>query len=592
MHRQKKFRSDNAARMANDQSQIDTTVIVLAPDGQQAVREAIGCLDKVLFEVETLIDLAIPDPHLKIAAHVMMGHLDGRLVTPSSAIAAAGVPYATAVRRLKALTDAGLVEQRPKPPTGKTYSLHPSAQLVERWLQLASRLPRIAEELAGSVETREDYYFGGSYQKSQVIPPIRPLTQPLALPGGLRILVHGDPTFMVMDNLKRQFEQVVGCPISQRAFSIDRLHGEALRNAERKESRYDIIAVDLPWIGEFAEKGVLEPLDAVMDVERLDHPDFHTAGWQAAHWGGRPYGVPSQTTPELLFYRRDLFAEADLDPPRTTDALLAAAKHFHTPARAFWGIAFNGARGTPLGHQFLFLMAAFGGPVVEMPRIAGGYDAAGLANGPVVPTIDTEPGHAAADFLHQLLAYAPPDILSMSWYERVRPYAEGRVAMAYGYTLLVPYFERDANSPAARTTDYLPHPAGGDGASVAPVGGYVLGIPKNLAPDRRRAAVDALVVFTSPEAQKLYAQNGSRTCPRYSVGSDPEVRQLSTAFEAVDQMSWRDELQFWPRPPIPQINEIVQICGEEMHDMLRGSIRPAEALKRAQGRADAAVKRP
>jgi multiple sugar transport system substrate-binding protein len=27
-------------------------------------------------------------------------------------------------------------------------------------------------------------------------------------------------------------------------------------NAQRKTSRYDLIAVDLPWIGEFAEKGV------------------------------------------------------------------------------------------------------------------------------------------------------------------------------------------------------------------------------------------------------------------------------------------------------------------------------------------------
>ena len=35
-------------------------------------------------------------------------------------------------------------------------------------------------------------------------------------------------------------------------------------------------------------------------------------------------------------------------------------------------------------------------------------------------------------------------------------------------------------------------------------------------------------------------------------------------------MSLRDELQYWPRPPIPQIIEIFEICGQEMHDMLRG----------------------
>jgi hypothetical protein len=52
------------------------------------------------------------------------------------------------------------------------------------------------------------------------------------------------PTFMVMDNLKRQFEQVVGTDIHQRAFSIDRLHQEALRNAERKAAA----TTSSPWI--------------------------------------------------------------------------------------------------------------------------------------------------------------------------------------------------------------------------------------------------------------------------------------------------------------------------------------------------------
>lgn len=75
---------------------------------------------------------------------------------------------------------------------------------------------------------------------------------------------------MVMENLKRQFEQIVGTTISQCAFSIDRLRNEALRNAERRFSKYDIISVDLPWIGEFAEKRVLMALDECLDTDRLD----------------------------------------------------------------------------------------------------------------------------------------------------------------------------------------------------------------------------------------------------------------------------------------------------------------------------------
>ena len=181
-----------------------------------------------------------------------------------------------------------------------------------------------------------------------------------------------------------------------------------------KASRYDIVAVDLPWIGEFAERGVLLPLDSIMDVGRLDTTDFHPMGWRAAHWAGRPYGAPSQTTPELLFYRRDLFAEAGLEPPRTTDDVLAAARYFHRPARGRYGIAWNAARGTPLGHTFIMACADFGQPVMNLRRAEFGFDPDPPAVESLRATIDTPLGLEAAEYLRALLAYSPPDILSMA----------------------------------------------------------------------------------------------------------------------------------------------------------------------------------
>ncbi len=128
--------------------------------------------------------------------------------------------------------------------------------------------------------------------------------------------------------------------------------------------------------------------------------------------------------------------------------------------------------------------------------------------------------------------------------------------MAYGYTLLAPYFELDDSSPAQSQTGYLPHPAGPNAAPVAPVGGYMMGIPANLPKERVADAVEALMVFTSPEAQKLYVQNGSRTNPRYSVAADPDVRRMSPIFEAVDAdvMARRAAILAAPADPRDQRN--------------------------------------
>ena len=555
-------------------------------DGED-IRVGLDFLEALCGELGSGFELEAPNPYLSMAIGLVRAHLDARPVTQTSLIAAAGVPYATAMRRLGEMDSAGLLERRARSRSGRSFSIHPSQKLVDAVAAMAARVRLLScRHFGDEARVSHEHYFLGSYRTNANINPPRILPRALSLPGGLRVLAHADPTFMVMDNLKRQFEQVIGARIQLRALSIDKLREEALRNAERKVSRYDIVAADLPWIGEFAERGVLLPLDSLMDIGRLDTTDFHPMGWRAAHWAGRPYGAPSQTTPELLFYRRDLFAEAGLEPPRTTDDVLASARYFHRPARGRYGIAWNAARGTPLGHTFIMACADFGQPVMNLRRVEFGFDPDPPAVESLRATIDTPLGLEAAGYLRALLAYSPPDILSMGWYERIRPYAAGRVAMAYSFTALAPFVELDPTSPANGQTGYLPHPSMPGGSPIATVGGYVLGVPANLPLERRCDAVEALVAFTSREAQKLFVLNGCRTSPRYSVGADPEVRRLSPIFEAVDAMSCREELQFWPRPPAPQIAEIIQICGEELHAMLRGVCSPREALRKAQARAN------
>ena len=102
-----------------------------------------------------------------------------------------------------------------------------------------------------------------------------------------------------------------------------------------------------------------------------------------------------------------MFAEAGLEPPATTDDLLRAASALHNPRRGQYGIAWNAARGTALGHTVLMAMADFGQPVLDLPRIAGGFETRHLADGGYRPTIDTEAGLRAAEFLQELLKYSP-----------------------------------------------------------------------------------------------------------------------------------------------------------------------------------------
>ncbi|MCF3933900.1 extracellular solute-binding protein [Acuticoccus sp. M5D2P5] len=549
----------------------------------------LGFIEEMQSEGAHVLPLSTPDSYLHITIHLMRNHIEGKLTTISTLAMAARVPYATAVRRIREMQDEGLIHQRPRTKSGKSFSLHPSPGLIDAWHSYAHRIKLVVGRTIGLSEQGEgaDYYFGGSYLKARIIPLPAVHTERLKLVGPLRLLVHADPTFMAMDTLKRQLENVLGASVRARALSIDRLRLEMLENAAAPVSAYDIMAVDLPWVGEFAEQGVLGPLDEVVASEGINRSDFHPAGWNGAVYKGQLYGVPIQTTPELLAYRTDLFEAEGIDPPTTTDALLAAARTLHRPDRGVRGIAWNAARGTPLGHTVLMLMGAFGRPALNLPRLEDGFDATDLTGERLRPMFDTPEAAEMADFLMRLMEVSPRNILSMSWYERVVAYGDGDVAMAYTYTLLAPYFENDPSRPAHARTGFVPHPAGPHGHPIAPVGGYVLSMAANLAPERRDAVGKALALLTSAEVSKLYITSGSRACPRFSVTADPEVRALSPALASMDTMARQGLLQYWPRPPAPQLAGVIEICGHLFHDMLRGLVSPRDALAAVQSRTEA-----
>ncbi len=87
----------------------------------------------------------------------------------------------------------------------------------------------------------------------------------------------------------------------------------------------DIMTLDGIWVGEFAQAGYIEPM-----------PDTDWEGWdqipdavqQLASFDGEVYGIPWGTDGRVIFYNKELFAEAGLDeewqPTSWADILDAA----------------------------------------------------------------------------------------------------------------------------------------------------------------------------------------------------------------------------------------------------------------------------
>jgi len=536
-------------------------------------------------ETEDSLEVRSNTREMRIMLQLMRSHLRGQLETPSSLIAASGLPRGTAHRLIMDMMERGQIIKRPRTRSGKTFSLHPSEKLVGSWIEYARRVKATLGSLFGLADG-SDYFFGASYMSASIIPPLPIMKEPLPLKGDLRILMHSDPTFLAMHTLKRQFEMHFGVDVDGRALTIDRLHREILDNAERPVSRYDIVTCDLCWMTEMAEKGAVGPLDALLEQEPLDIIDFHPEAVAASGYRDMLYGIPVQTTPELLIYRTDVLASNGVSPPQTLEELLGAARRLHRPIEEMSGLAWNGAQGTPVGTTFTMIMADFGQPVLNLPRRGAGFSSGDLSGDGYRPMLDCEEAMQAAEFLLDCLDYSPPNVLQMSWYERAKCYADGHAAMAYCYTQIMPLFEHRSDSPANGKTGYLPHPPAKSRLPIAPLGGWSLCMPSNLAPDRQRATIRAIRTLTSAAATKLYMENGSVVSSRFSVCNDPHVADLGAMIPIVDKMARDGVLQMWPRPAVAELPDVVAILGDEIHTMLQRNKRPRTALADAQNRCD------
>ncbi|WP_439525021.1 extracellular solute-binding protein [Marivita sp.] len=545
-------------------------------------------VSRFMAETQDTLLLGMPAREVPIMVQLMRSHLRGRLETPSSLIDGSGLARGTAHRLIEDMVENGLIVKRPRTRSGKTFSLHPTRQMIDAWVNYLRRVKSLLGTAFGLSEDT-DYFFGASYLATAAVAPLPVMPSKLYLPSGLRILLHADAGFMAMQKLKRQFEMHFGTEIEVRALSIDRLHQEILDNARRSQSRYDLVTCDVCWMEEMIQADAIRPVDLPEGSEARDLMDFHPEALATAQRGEVLFGIPVQTTPELFLYRTDIFEQFGLEPPRHLCDLVDCARQLHNPARGLSGICWNGARGTPVGTSFMMLMADFGQPVLNLSRVGNGFRDQQLDGEELTPMLDSPEALEAAEFLVELLSWSPPKVLLLWWFARAGGLAAGRAAMAYSYTQILPLIENQPDSPAYRRTGYLPHPTAPGIPRSAPLGGWNICVPSNLKPARIGDVTEAARTLTSAAATKLYIENGSLVSSRFSVCNDPVVAHGRPVIATVDQMARAGQLQTWARPAVPQFNTLVRILGEEIHTMLLRNKKPTAALRDAQARCERAM---
>lgn len=158
-------------------------------------------------------------------------------------------------------------------------------------------------------------------------------------------------------NLIKQFNDLkTGITVEYRQIQFDDVVSEAMRAFSTGQAP-DIIAVDNPEHALFSSRGAfLDLTDRIKASSVIKLENYFPGPLASVMWDGKYFGVPKATNTIALYYNKDMFKAAGLDPnspPETWDQLVDYARKLTDPSKNVYGLAFS-AKGNEEGtFQFL-----------------------------------------------------------------------------------------------------------------------------------------------------------------------------------------------------------------------------------------------
>lgn len=183
----------------------------------------------------------------------------------------------------------------------------------------------------------------------------------------------------------------------------------------------DIIGLTNVPVFHYAKLGKIEPLDDVID--EIGRNNFYPGILEAGTYKGHLWGVPWSTTGTCFWYRKDLFDEKGLRPPKTWEELLKCAKELTQDRDSdgkidVYGIIVPYGRNVWTNNYFLSFLWSNGGYIFDKN---------------LKPRLDSSKAVETLNYLKELAKFSPPGSSSYSYKETLMTFVLGKAAMTYYY---------------------------------------------------------------------------------------------------------------------------------------------------------------
>lgn len=283
------------------------------------------------------------------------------------------------------------------------------------------------------------------------------VTVPNASP--LRILMVDLSTSHSTKLLSKNFTRLFDIPVEIDFVPQNKLLNTIIKDQEQAQSYYDIYMYDVPWLGYMVQNGLVADITEHIHSSSFDSDFFFPANLDNCQYGDRYFGIPIIGGSQIMFYRKDLFENRNLQkafknkyqiplrPPKTWTEFNGVASFFtrscNPSSPTLYGTSMAGILDEEFAPEILVRLWSYGG------RLWDKYNRASM---------DIPENEQAIRSILQTLQYVEASPLETSIDRTVSDFCTGKTAMLITYTEYANQIRTTLHDKVSGRVGYTPIP--------------------------------------------------------------------------------------------------------------------------------------